>query len=123
MQEREESGKQRVKYIINTSNRKSDHLTLTDKPKMRSELKNPSSIQEFPRHNMKKGESNHPTQKPVALFEYFIKTYTNEGETVLDNCSGSGTTAVAAINTGRRFICIEKDLGYYLASCGRVFGT
>jgi len=63
----------------------------------------------------------HPTQKPVALFEYLIKTYTNEGETVLDNCSGSGTTAVAAINTGRRFICIEKDLGYYLASCGRVW--
>jgi len=65
----------------------------------------------------------HPTQKPVALFEYLIKTYTNEGETVLDNCSGSGTTAVAAINTGRRFICIEKDLGYYLASCGRIWNA
>ena len=63
----------------------------------------------------------HPTQKPVALFEYLIRTYTNPGETILDNCSGSGTTAVAAINTGRRFICIEKDLGYYLASCGRVW--
>lgn len=63
----------------------------------------------------------HPTQKPVALFEYLIRTYTNEGETVLDNCSGSGTTAIAAHRTGRRSICIEKDLGYYLASCGRVW--
>lgn len=50
----------------------------------------------------------HPTQKPVALFEYMIKTYTNEGELVLDNCAGSGTTAIACINTNRRFICIEK---------------
>lgn len=63
----------------------------------------------------------HPTQKPVDLFEYLIKTYTNEGETVLDNCSGSGTTAIAAINTGRRFICIERDPAYYYASCGRVW--
>lgn len=63
----------------------------------------------------------HPTQKPVALFEYLIKTYTNEGETVLDNTAGSGTTAIAAHRTGRRSICIEKDLGYYLGSCGRVW--
>ena len=83
----------------------------------------PTNILEIPRDNMKKGGSIHPTQKPVALFEYLIKTYTNEGETVLDNCSGSGTTAVAAVNTGRRFICIEKDLGYYLASCGRVWNA
>lgn len=62
----------------------------------------------------------HPTQKPVALFEYLIKTYTNAGDTVLDNCSGSGTTAVAAINTDRRFICIEKDVEYYLKSLERV---
>jgi len=54
----------------------------------------------------------HPTQKPVALFEYLIKTYTNEGDTVLDNCIGSGTTAVACKNTGRHFIGIEKDPGY-----------
>ncbi len=55
----------------------------------------------------------HPTQKPVALFEYLIKTYTNEGDLVLDNCAGSGTTAIAAINTNRRFIVIEKDKGYF----------
>ena len=54
----------------------------------------------------------HPTQKPVALFEYLIKTYTNEGETVLDNCIGSGTTAIACINTGRNFIGIEKEREY-----------
>ena len=55
----------------------------------------------------------HPTQKPVALFEYLIKTYTNEGEIVLDNCMGSGTTAIAAINTNRNFIGIEKEEKYF----------
>ncbi len=55
----------------------------------------------------------HPTQKPVELFEYLIKTYTNEGETVLDNCMGSGTTAIACINTNRNFIGFELDKHYY----------
>jgi site-specific DNA-methyltransferase (adenine-specific) len=54
----------------------------------------------------------HPTQKPVALFEYLIRTYTNEGGVVLDNCAGSGTTGVACINANRRFILIEKDPTY-----------
>jgi len=54
----------------------------------------------------------HPTQKPVALFEYLIKTYTNEGETVLDNCMGSGTTAIACINTNRNFIGFEISKEY-----------
>jgi site-specific DNA-methyltransferase (adenine-specific) len=54
----------------------------------------------------------HPTQKPVALMEYLIKTYTNEGETVLDFTAGSGTTGVAAINTNRNAILIERDAGY-----------
>ena len=54
----------------------------------------------------------HPTEKPVELFEYLIKTYTNEGEIVLDNCIGSGTTAIAAHNTGRFFIGIEKEPKY-----------
>lgn len=57
-------------------------------------------------------EKFHPTQKPVALFEYIIKTYTNENDLVLDNCAGSGTTAIAAINTKRRWICIEKEEEY-----------
>ena len=55
----------------------------------------------------------HPTQKPVELLEYLIKTYTNENETVLDNCMGSGSTCIACINTGRKFIGIEKDGNYY----------
>jgi DNA modification methylase len=65
-------------------------------------------------------DSIHPTQKPVALFEYLIKTYTNEGELVLDNCSGSGTTAIACLNSNRHFICIEKDEGYYKKSLDRI---
>lgn len=62
----------------------------------------------------------HPTQKPVALFEYLIKTYTNPGEIVLDNTAGSGTTGVAARKTGRRFICIERDEAYFEKACERV---
>jgi site-specific DNA-methyltransferase (adenine-specific) len=69
----------------------------------------PISIQEFKNPN---NGSVHPTQKPVALFEYLIRTYTNEGEIVLDNCIGSGTTAVACINTGRSFIGIERETEY-----------
>lgn len=55
----------------------------------------------------------HPTQKPVALFEYLINTYTNPGDLVLDNCAGSGTTGEACINTGRNFTLIEKDPTYF----------
>lgn len=55
----------------------------------------------------------HPTQKPVPLLEYLVKTYTNEGDTVLDNCMGSGSTGVACLRTGRRFIGIEKDPQYF----------
>ena len=62
----------------------------------------------------------HPTQKPVALFEYLIKTYTNEGETVLDNCMGSGTTAIAAINTNRNYIGFELDEEYCELSNNRI---
>lgn len=62
----------------------------------------------------------HPTQKPVALFEYLIKTYTNEGEVVLDNCLGSGTTAIAAINTNRQFIGIERESEYVAIAQRRI---
>ena len=71
--------------------------------------RNPLSILSFPRD----GNRVHPTQKPVALLEYLIKTYTNEGETVLDNCMGSGSTGVACVNTNRRFIGIELDDKYF----------
>ena len=64
--------------------------------------------------------SIHPTQKPVALMEYLIRTYTNPGETVLDFTMGSGTTGVAAANTGRRFIGIERDTDYFTAASARI---
>ena len=67
----------------------------------------PRSIMEF-----KSDMGLHPTQKPVALFEYLIKTYTNEGDLVLDNCAGSGTTGVACINTRRNYILMEKEQEY-----------
>lgn len=75
----------------------------------------------FSRDNANKGV--HPTQKPVALFEYLIKTYTNEGETVLDNCMGSGTTGVACVNTGRNFIGYELDDEYFEIAKERIEGA
>jgi DNA methylase len=62
----------------------------------------------------------HPTQKPVALFEYLIKTYTNPGDTVLDNTAGSGTTAIAAENCGRKWVCIERDETYTAKAVDRI---
>ena len=76
-----------------------------------SGLRYPRSVQYF-----KTAESEgklHPTQKPVALFEYLIKTYTNEGDLVLDPCMGSGTTALACLRTGRRFIGFEVDETFF----------
>ena len=67
-----------------------------------------------------KGKSNHPTEKPVALLEYLVKTYTNDGETVLDNCMGSGSTGVACVNTGRNFIGIELDKEYFQIAKERI---
>jgi site-specific DNA-methyltransferase (adenine-specific) len=77
----------------------------------------PSSIQTFQHHN---AGLVHPTQKPVALMEYLIRTYTHEGETVLDFTMGSGTTGVACINTGRKFIGIELDPDYFNIAVGRI---
>lgn len=76
----------------------------------------PRSIIRFPRE----GKAIHPTQKPVALMEYLIRTYTNPGDTVLDNCMGSGTTGVACMNTGRKFIGIEMDPGYFEIASKRI---
>ena len=63
----------------------------------------------------------HPTQKPLELMEYLVKTYTNEGETVLDNTMGSGTTMLACKNTNRNGIGIEKDEGYFKIAEQRLF--
>lgn len=75
-------------------------------------FKHPHTVLVFSRDEKRDG-SNHPTQKPLALMEYLVKTYTNEGDTVLDFTFGSGTTGEACINTGRDFIGIERDKGYY----------
>lgn len=74
----------------------------------KNRFKYPFNLLEFKSERSPK----HPTQKPVALFEYLIKTYTNEGETVLDNCAGSGTTGIAAINTNRNYILMEQEQEY-----------
>ena len=80
---------------------------------------NPKTIIKFSKQP-KRVKNLHPTQKPVALFEYLIKTYTNEGETVLDNCMGSGSTGVAAVNLNRSFIGIELDEHYFEIAKNRI---
>jgi len=93
-------------------NRNTKSNILNSEPKKRKELDTkftnfPKSILTFARET-----GLHPTQKPVALFEYLIKTYTNEWDTVLDNCAGSWTTWVACKNTKRNYILIEQDEEY-----------
>ena len=115
-------------YPIMTSGHKDRSL---DKPtKKRTDLyssiksgqfkhgSNKRGDERYPKHliefsNASRKNHYHPTQKPVPLLEYLIKTYTNEGETVLDNCMGSGSTGVACVNTNRHFIGIELDEGYF----------
>ena len=110
MQERTGGGKSLIgkRVSVGKSKRKGindiNHSDIAELP----ELRVPSSWQKF---NTEVGL--HPTQKPVALMEYLIKTYTNEGETVLDFCFGSGTTGVACKNLNRNFIGIEKDESYF----------
>ena len=87
-------------------NVKSNLYSFTDTPIKYNDKYYPTNLIEFSLAD--KRNRLHPTQKPVALFEYLIKTYTNEGDTVLDNCAGSFTTAIAAENTKRNWICIEQ---------------
>ena len=87
--------------------------------KFEADKKLPTTIVEISKDNYGKNVF-HPTQKPVALFEYLIKTYTNEGDTVLDNCAGSFTTAIACMNTNRKYICIEKDKKYFEIGKNRI---
>ncbi len=79
----------------------------------------PLTVIEFQRDK----DKLHPTQKPVALMEYLVKTYTNEGDTVLDNCMGSGTTGVACKNLNRKFIGIEQDPTYFQIAKERINGS
>lgn len=117
--EASESSKNRYKYAISKSKGRLNHMAsgvFNYSKTHNKELKNPSSIIKM------KSETfvSHATQKPVALMEYLIKTYTNEGETVLDFTMGSGTTMVACQNTGRRGIGIELDANYFEIAKKRV---
>lgn len=117
------SGADRAKYEYSDASR---HKTGEFIGKMEGEynkkadnLRFPSSVQEF--NNRAKGDRGlHPTQKPVAMLEYLIKTYTNDGDTVLDNCMGSGSTGVACVNTNRSFIGIELDENYFNIAKSRI---
>jgi DNA modification methylase len=80
----------------------------------------PRDVLRFPIVNNDDPGKFHQTQKPIELCEYIIKTYTNEDETVLDNCSGSGVVAEACINLNRSFICFEKDAEYWRKSVERI---
>lgn len=101
------------KECINTLNYGEHGLTTYD-----STERYPTSILKFATDKQK--ISIHPTQKPVALFEYLIKTYTDEGHIVLDNCMGSGTTAVSAININRNYMGFELDTTYFELANDRI---
>ncbi len=117
LQERSEGGKKRLKTPYKTNSttsceaigniRRNNAQQSYDK-----QYRLPGSVQCF--NNRAKGSRGlHPTQKPIELCEYLIKTYTDEGDTVLDNCMGSGTTGVACKNLNRNFVGIEKEKKYF----------
>ena len=122
-EERQGGGASRVKYAFSEASRHKSGEFIGDMRgdfnPVADDLRFPSSVREF--NNRAAGDrGHHPTQKPVALMEYLIRTYTNEGDTVLDNTMGSGTTGVAAANTGRKFIGIERDDKYFAIAQKRI---
>ena len=86
------------------------------------DLKHPTTVTSL-NFSVRDGRGLHPTQKPIALLEYLIKTYTNEGDTVLDFTMGSGSTGVACLNLNRKFIGIEKDENYFNIATQRIVGS
>jgi site-specific DNA-methyltransferase (adenine-specific) len=80
----------------------------------------PKTVLEYSNVHQNHEDHFHPTQKPVALIQYLIRTYSNEGDTILDNCMGSGTTAIAAIREKRNFIGFELNKEYYDKACKRI---
>ena len=98
-----------------SANRNGKNYGVADKSFIRTHKNYPTDIITF-----SKDAGYHPTQKPVDLLEYLIKTYTNEGDTVLDNCMGSGSTGVACKNTNREFIGMELDEKYFKVACERL---
>ena len=116
MEERAKSGSERVKSAVNYDSQPEAYSGIKGKvTSMRPDLRYPRSIQRF---NRERGL--HPNQKPVALVEYFLKTYTKESWTVLDPFMGSGTTGVACMNLGRKFIGIEIEKKYFDIACERI---
>lgn len=98
-----------------SANRNGENYGVADKSFIRTHTNYPTDIITF-----SKDAGYHPTQKPVDLLEYLIKTYTNEGDLVLDNCMGSGSTGVACVNTNRDFIGMELNEEYFKIACERV---
>lgn len=108
-QERTGAGVDRILYSFNFRTKSENYREFSDRENVNKEkLRVPSSVQKF---NTEVGL--HPTQKPVPLLEYLIKTYTNRGDTVLDNCMGSGSTGRACLNLDRNFIGIELEDKYF----------
>ena len=106
---------------VNKSVKQSDDTVVGNRPSRNKDYiakytGYPTSIIKFNNEN----KQIHPTQKPVKLLEYLIKTYTNEDEIVLDNCMGSGSTGVACVNTNRKFIGIELDKNYFQIAIKRI---
>ncbi len=122
LQPRAESGKKRLNYGHKGSKTGEIYDSISfsgfDKDTYNQDMRCPSSVQYF--NNREKCRGLHPTQKPVALLEYFIKTYSKEGDTILDNCMGSGSTGVACVNTGRDFIGIELNKEYFEIATKRI---
>jgi len=105
------------KCILN-KNHNYGEMRLIDSSEKLGNMKHPQSIITFEKPPPSK--RLHPTEKPIALLQYLIRTYTNEGETVLDNCMGSGSTGIACMNTNRRFIGIEKEKKYFDIATKRI---
>ena len=108
--------KTRVNYVKTSSTNSGGHVIGTEYEQ--NGVGYPTNLITFKNESPK--TQVHPTQKPVALCEYLVKTYTNEGEWVLDNCMGSGTTGVACVNTNRNFVGIEQETKYFEIAKNRI---
>ena len=111
------AGANRVKYDLNHRSKSENYREFEGREGVKlPEMRVPSSWQKFNTDT----SGLHPTVKPVPLFEYLINTYTKEGELVLDNCAGSGTTGIACKNTKRHYVMIEQEQKYYNAILKRL---
>ena len=109
-----------IKCRKNYTTEQIKHIQTKKNPSVQTHTGYPKHLLEFKNEATSNNKRYHPTQKPVALLEYLIKTYTNEHDVVLDNCMGSGSTGVACFNTGRKFIGIEKEEDYFNTAVKRI---